>query len=133
MSSDRTVVHTDRAPAAVGPYSQAIRRGPMLFTSGQVALDPSTGAMVGEGDVVAQTRQVLDNLGAVLEAGGGDFSSIVKATIFLKDMGDFGRVNEVYAERFAGEPPARSCVEVARLPKDALVEIEAIAFVPGAA
>jgi 2-iminobutanoate/2-iminopropanoate deaminase len=122
-----TIVQTEGAPRAIGPYSQAICAGNFLFTSGQVALDPSTGEMVGEGDVEAQTRLAMKNLHAVLRAGGFQFSDIVKATIFLADMNDFGKVNAVYESALEGHRPARSTVEVARLPKDALVEIDAIA------
>ena len=128
MKASRTVVSTKSAPAAIGPYSQAIRAGGLLFCSGQVALDPATGALVGGDDVAAQTRRVLDNLAAVLEAGDASFDSVVKATIFLKDMNDFATVNEIYAERFRAAPPARSTVEVSRLPKDVKVEIELIAL-----
>ncbi|EDM77473.1 endoribonuclease L-PSP, putative [Plesiocystis pacifica SIR-1] len=124
----KEVIATDRAPAAIGPYSQAIRAGGMLYCSGQVALHPQTGELVGEGDVAAQTRQVLDNLGAVLEAGGASFDSAVKITIFLKSMDDFAAVNGIYAERFNEAPPARATVEVSRLPKDVLVEIDAVAL-----
>lgn len=124
----KEVIATDRAPAAIGPYSQAIRAGGMLYCSGQVALHPQTGELVGEGDVAAQTRQVLDNLGAVLEAGGASYDSAVKITIFLKRMDDFAVVNGIYAERFTEAPPARATVEVSRLPKDVLVEIDAVAI-----
>lgn len=122
----RETVSTTNAPAAIGPYSQAVGIGGLLFTSGQIPLLPD-GSLV-EGDVAAQTRQVLDNLAAVLEAGGSSLDQVVKCTVFLKDMGDFAAVNAVYAEAFASEPPARSAVEVARLPRDVLVEIEAIAL-----
>jgi 2-iminobutanoate/2-iminopropanoate deaminase len=122
-----TIVQTEGAPRAIGPYSQAICAGNFLFTSGQVALDPSSGEMVGQGDVEAQTRLAMKNLYAVLSAGGFQFSDIVKTTIFLADMNDFGRVNTVYESALEGHRPARSTVEVARLPKDALVEIDAIA------
>jgi 2-iminobutanoate/2-iminopropanoate deaminase len=125
--SERTVIQTDTAPAAVGPYSQAVRAGGLLFTAGQIPLLPD-GTMV-EGDVETQARQVLANLRAVLEAGGSDPSRVVKCTVFLRDMNDFGRVNEVYGEVFADAPPARSAIQVARLPFDAAVEIEAIALV----
>jgi len=127
----RTVIATPAAPAAIGPYSQAIRAGNLVFTSGQIPLDPATGQMV-TGDLTAETRRVLDNLAAVLAAAGVGFADVVKTTIFLTDMGDFAAVNALYAERFAGAPPARSTVQVARLPKDARVEIEMIA-VGGAA
>lgn len=123
----KRVVFTDQAPAAVGPYSQAIVTGDLVFTSGQIALDPVTGEMVGA-DAVAQAEQSFKNLDAVLVAAGASRDSIVKCVVFLKDMGEFAKVNEVYARYFEGlEPPARSCVEAARLPKDALFEIEAIA------
>jgi 2-iminobutanoate/2-iminopropanoate deaminase len=128
MKPSRTAIFTKSAPPVLGPYSQAIRAGDLLFCSGQIALDPATGALVGAGDVAAQTRQVLDNLGAVLEAGGASFDSLVKTTIFLSDMNDFATVNAVYAERFGAAPPARSTVQVARLPMDVKVEIEAIAL-----
>lgn len=125
--SERRVIQTDAAAAAVGPYSQAVRAGDLLFTSGQIPLTPD-GELAG-GDIEAQTRQVLANLRAVLEAGGSDPSRVVKCTVFLRDMDDFARVNAVYGEAFGAEPPARSAVQVARLPKDVGVEIEAIALV----
>lgn len=129
---ERTTVKTDQAPAAIGPYSQAVTVAvggqKMIFTSGQIALDPVTTQMI-EGDVAAQTRRVLDNLAAVLAAAGAGFQHVVKTTIFLADMNDFGTVNGVYAERFAKEPPARSTVQAARLPRDARVEIEVVAVV----
>jgi 2-iminobutanoate/2-iminopropanoate deaminase len=127
----RNIVRTAEAPAAIGPYSQAVvvpvgdKR--MLFCSGQIALDPATGAMV-DGDVEAQTRQVLANLGAVLSAAGASYADVVKTTIFLASMDDFATVNAVYAERFVHDPPARATVEAAKLPKGALVEIDAIAI-----
>ena len=122
----RSVIATPAAPAAIGPYSQAIRAGNLVFTSGQIPLDPTTGQMV-TGDLAAETRRVLDNLAAVLAAAGVGFADVVKTTIFLTDMGDFAAVNALYAERFSGAPSARSTVQVARLPKDARVEIEMIA------
>jgi 2-iminobutanoate/2-iminopropanoate deaminase len=125
----RSAIRTTQAPAAIGPYSQAIRSGDLLFTSGQIPLDPATGTIV-DGDITAQTQRVMANLGAVLAAAGATFAHVVKTTIFLVDMGDFAKVNAVYGERFMGEPPARSTVAVARLPKDARVEIEMIARVP---
>ncbi|MEZ4402655.1 MAG: RidA family protein [Kofleriaceae bacterium] len=128
----RTVIATDRAPAAIGPYSQAIRAGALVFTSGQIPLDPATGQLV-TGDIGKETAQVLDNLAQVLAAAGVGFGDVVKSTIFLTDLGDFAAVNAVYAERFAGAPPARSTVQVARLPKDARVEIEMVAVAGGAA
>ncbi|HVV82587.1 MAG TPA: RidA family protein [Kofleriaceae bacterium] len=123
---ERTAIRTDHAPAAIGPYSQAVRVGELLFTSGQIPLDPATGAMVA-GDITAQTRRVLDNLEAVLAAGGAGWGDVARATIYLADLEDFGTVNKLYAERFTGPPPARSTVQVARLPKDARVEIDLIA------
>jgi len=127
MSTSKTVISTERAPAAIGPYSQAIRAGNLLFCSGQIALDPASGNLVGGDDVAAQTRQVMSNLGAVLEAGGASFAAVVKTTIFLADMADFPKVNEVYGAAFTDRPPARSTVEVAALPGGFLVEIETIA------
>ena len=122
----RTPVHTDKAPKAMGPYSQAIRVGELLFCAGQTPLDPATGNMV-EGDIEAQTRRVLQNLGAVVEAAGTSMSKVVKTTVFLQDMNDFQRMNAVYGEFFPKDPPARSTVQVARLPRDARVEIELVA------
>lgn len=120
-----TVINTDKAPAAIGPYSQAIRLGGLLFTSGQIPLDAS-GQLV-EGGIEEQTHQVFRNLEAVLEAAGASFSDVVKATVFMKDMNQFATVNGIYASYFGEHKPARSAVEVARLPKDVLVEIEVIA------
>jgi 2-iminobutanoate/2-iminopropanoate deaminase len=117
---------TTHAPAPIGPYSQAIEVGSMVFCSGQIPLDPVTGGIVGEGNVEAQTTQVLKNIGAVLSQAGLGFSNVVKTTIFLKNMADFPKVNAIYAESFKAPFPARSTVEVARLPKDVLVEIEVI-------
>lgn len=128
----KTAIATDRAPSAIGPYSQAIRIGSLVFTSGQIALDPATGAMV-EGGVEAETRQVLANLRAVLEAAGASFEQVVKTTIFLADLADFQRVNAIYAEHFPAVPPARSTVQVAGLPRGARVEIEAVASLIGSA
>ncbi len=125
---NRTAISTERAPAAIGPYSQAICLGNLVFTSGQIPLTPA-GELV-EGDVTTQTRQVLSNLQAVLEAAGSGLQHVVKCTCFLKDMNDFAAMNEVYGEFFTSEPPARSAVEVARLPKDVLIEIEAVAWLP---
>jgi 2-iminobutanoate/2-iminopropanoate deaminase len=130
---ERSIVRTAHAPGAIGPYSQAVvvpigEGKRMVFCSGQIALDPETGAMV-EGDVVAQTRQVLENLGAVLAAAGASFANVVRTTIFLADMSDFGAVNAVYGERFPYDPPARATVAAAGLPRDARVEIDAIAIV----
>jgi 2-iminobutanoate/2-iminopropanoate deaminase len=129
MAANKIAIATSGAPAAIGPYSQAIRTGPMVFTSGQVGLDPATGAIV-PGGIEEQTARVLENLKAVLGEAGLSLADVVKTTVFLKDMGDFAAMNEVYASYLAPQgvvAPARSTVEVARLPKDALVEIEAIA------
>jgi 2-iminobutanoate/2-iminopropanoate deaminase len=128
---ERTIVKTGDAPAAIGPYSQAVKVAlgdrTMVFCSGQIALDPKSGAMV-DGDVSAQARRALDNLAAVLAAAGAGLANVVKTTIFLATMDDFAAVNAVYAERFAAEPPARSTVAAAGLPRGAKVEIEAIAM-----
>jgi 2-iminobutanoate/2-iminopropanoate deaminase len=129
MSRIQTV-HTDDAPAAIGPYSQAVVHAGVVYTAGQIPLDPRTGEMVG-GDVQAQTRRVFDNLRAVLEAAGASLASVLKTTVFLRDMNDFAAMNEVYAEAFGEHRPARSAVQAARLPRDASVEIEAVAVVHG--
>jgi 2-iminobutanoate/2-iminopropanoate deaminase len=123
----RTVIHTELAPQAIGPYSQAVRAGNLLFCSGQIAIDPATGELDGPGDVTVQTQRVLTNLGAVLEAASAGFAHVVKTTIYLKNMDDFPVVNEIYARCFSDAPPARATVEVSRLPKDVCVEIDAIA------
>lgn len=120
-----TKIHTGNAPAAVGPYSQAIAAGGMLYTSGQIALDPATGEIVGD-DIKAQAEQVMKNLAAVLTEAGTSQENVIKTTCFLKDMGDFGAFNEVYGAFFT-EKPARSCVAVKTLPKDVLCEVEVIA------
>ena len=122
-------IQTDHAPEAIGPYSQGMRLGNLLFTAGQIPLDPQSMEVVGGNDVSAQTERVLENLKAVLESAGSDLTRVLKTTVFLADMNDFGRMNEVYARYFSDHRPARSAVEVARLPKDVLVEIEAIAAV----
>lgn len=128
----RRAISTTDAPAAIGPYSQAIVVGDLLFTSGQIALDPATGDMVGDGDVVAEARQVTKNLRAVLAAAGCGPDDVIKCTVFLADMADFASINGIYAELFSGAtPPARSCVAAKGLPKGALIEIEAIAKLPG--
>jgi 2-iminobutanoate/2-iminopropanoate deaminase len=124
----RKIVHTDDAPAAVGPYSQAVKIGKLVYTAGQIPLDPATGKMV-EGDVQAQTDRALQNLQAVLEAASSSLSNVVKTTVFLQNMGDFAAMNEVYGRYFDEKPPARSAVEVAALPLGAQVEIEAVALV----
>ena len=121
------IIHTDKAPAAIGPYSQAIVAGGFLFTSGQIPVDPATGAVV-EGGIEAQANQVFTNLSAVLAAAGTTFDKVVKTTCFLQDMGDFAKFNEVYAKYFVSLP-ARSCVEVAKLPKGVLCEVELVAEV----
>jgi len=126
-SMKRQVISTDKAPAAIGPYSQAIKVDGMLFTSCQVPIVPETGKIEAT-DIEGQAEQVMKNLEAVLKAGGADFSKVIKCTIFLKDLGHFAKVNEIYGARFKSEPPARSCVQVAKLPLDCLVEIEAIAL-----
>jgi 2-iminobutanoate/2-iminopropanoate deaminase len=126
----KAAIATDQAPAAIGPYSQAVRAGNFVFTSGQIALDPRTGALV-EGGIEAETRQVLDNLTAVLEAAGAGWRDVVRTTIFLADLGDFALVNKLYGERVgAGVLPARSTVQVAKLPRGAAVEIDAVAHAP---
>jgi 2-iminobutanoate/2-iminopropanoate deaminase len=123
-------VETDRAPAAIGPYCQAVMVGPWVYCSGQIALGPEGGELVGGGDVEAETRQVLDNLEAVLQQAGASRADIVKATVYLLDMGEFSKVNQVYAAFFDGlVPPARATVEVAALPKGARVEIDFVAHV----
>jgi 2-iminobutanoate/2-iminopropanoate deaminase len=128
MTIQKTPIHTDAAPAAIGPYSQAVRVGNLLFTSGQIPLKPD-GTLL-EGDIRAQTEQVLANLSAVLQAGGSRLDHVVKCTCFLKDMNDFSAMNEVYGRFFGAAPPARSAVEVARLPRDVRIEIEAVALIP---
>ncbi len=124
----KKVIQTDKAPKAIGPYSQAMQAGTLLFLSGQIPLDPKTGELV-KGDIGQQTRQVLENLKGVLESEKLGMKDVVKVTIFLKDIGNFNRVNEVYATYFPSSPPARSTVEVARLPRDAAIEIEAVALI----
>ncbi|MDN5277815.1 MAG: 2-iminobutanoate/2-iminopropanoate deaminase [Clostridiales bacterium] len=120
-------VHTDKAPAAIGPYSQAIDTGALIYTSGQIPIDPSTGQVVS-GGIEKQTAQVLENLKNVLEAAGSGMEKVIKTTVFMKDLSDFSAMNEVYAKYFSEPYPARSCVEVNRLPKDVLIEIEAVAL-----
>ena len=123
----KEIVKTDQAPTPVGPYNQAIIAGDFIFTAGQIAIDPATGKLA-ENDIQKQTRLVIRNLEAVLKAAGSDLSRVVKTTVFLKDMNDFAAMNEIYAEFFSENSPARSAVEVARLPKDMLVEIECVAL-----
>ncbi len=124
----KKVIQTEKAPKAIGPYSQAIQAGNFLFLSGQIPLDPKTGELV-KGDIGRQTQQVLENIKGVLESQKLGMEDVVKVTIFLKNIGDFSRVNEVYGTYFPSSPPARSTVEVARLPRDADIEIEAIALI----
>ena len=127
MSFTRDAVSTNNAPQAIGPYSQAIKANGFLFSSGQVALDPATNNLI-TGGIVEQTEQVLKNLTAILQAAGSSWEKVVKTTVFLKDMGQFGQMNEVYGKVCKGAPPARSTVEVARLPKDVSIEIDLIAL-----
>ncbi len=124
---EKQVVNTDQAPAAIGPYSQALKVGEMVFVSGQIPIDPATGDIV-QGDIKAQTRQVLTNLNAVLAAAGSSLERTVKTTVYITNMDEFSQVNEVYSEFFKDQPPARACVEVSRLPKGVAVEIDAIAI-----
>jgi 2-iminobutanoate/2-iminopropanoate deaminase len=124
----KKVVATDKAPKAIGPYSQAIVYGGLAYLSGQIPLDPATGQLV-EGDIAAQTTRVLENLKAVLEACGSGLDRVLKTTVYIKDMGEFAKMNEVYGKYFSENPPARSTVEAARLPRDVRVEIDAIAMV----
>jgi len=121
----KEIISTDKAPKAIGPYSQAVRAGGFLFTAGQIALDPASGQLV-EGDVARQTTRVMENLKAIVEAAGSSLDRAVKATVYLKDMGDFAAMNEVYGRYFASNPPARSTVEAARLPRDVRVEIDLV-------
>ncbi len=127
MTASKQIISTDGAPAAIGPYSQAVRAGGFVFLSGQIPLDPATGQMV-EGDIEAQTRRVMANLEAVLTAAGTTFDRVVRATIYLTDLGDFAKVNAIYGEKFAKDPPARATVQVAALPKGAHVEIDLVAI-----
>jgi 2-iminobutanoate/2-iminopropanoate deaminase len=125
--SMREIISTKDAPQAIGPYSQAIKANGFIFTSGQIAIDPSTQQVVA-GDVAAQTERVLRNLSEILEAAGSGLGKVLRSTVFLKDMNDFAAMNQVYAKYFSSAPPARSTVEVARLPKDVLVEIDVVAL-----
>ena len=124
----KTIIRTPKAPAAIGPYSQAVLVNGMLFTSGVIPIDPETNTLV-EGDVTVQARQAIGNLKNLIEASGSSMDKVVKTTVFIKDMNDFGKINDIYKDFFTSDFPARSCVEVARLPKDVLIEIEAIATV----
>ena len=121
----KTIISTPKAPAAIGPYSQAVLVNGMLFTSGVIPIDPETNTLV-EGDVTVQARQAIGNLKNLIEASGSSMDKVVKTTVFIKDMNDFGKINDIYKDFFTSDFPARSCVEVARLPKDVLIEIEAI-------
>jgi len=123
----REVIATEQAPQAIGPYSQAIRAQGLIFTSGQIAIDPATAQIIA-GDVSAQSDRVLKNLAAILQASGSSLEKVLRSTVFLKNMGDFAAMNEVYGRYFKQSPPARSTVEVARLPKDVLIEIDVIAL-----
>lgn len=124
----KTIISTPKAPAAIGPYSQAVLVNGMLFTSGVIPIDPETNTLV-EGDVTVQARQAIGNLKNLIEASGSSMDKVVKTTVFIKDMNDFCKINDIYKDFFTSDFPARSCVEVARLPKDVLIEIEAIATV----
>ena len=124
----KTIISTPKARAAIGPYSQAVLVNGMLFTSGVIPIDPETNTLV-EGDVTVQARQAIGNLKNLIEASGSSMDKVVKTTVFIKDMNDFGKINDIYKDFFTSDFPARSCVEVARLPKDVLIEIEAIATV----
>lgn len=123
----RTVISTERAPAAIGPYSQAIAAGNLIFLSGQLPIDPATGALI-DGDIAAMTRQIFRNIETVLAAAGSTMSKVVKVTVFMADLNDFQAMNAAYAEFFPHDPPARSTVQVARLPRDARIEIEVVAL-----
>ena len=123
----KEIISTTTAPSAIGPYSQGIKIGDMVFTSGQIPVNPATGEVVTE--IKAATKQSLENVKAVLEAAGSSLDKVIKVVVFIKDMNDFAEVNEVYGQYFTENPPARSCVEVARLPKDCVIEIEAIATI----
>ena len=124
----KQIIATDKAPAAIGPYSQAVKTGNLIFTSGMIPIDPATNTLV-EGGIEVQATRAIENLKALLEAAGSGLDKVVKTVVFIKDMNDFAKVNEIYATFFTDAYPARSCVEVARLPKDVLIEIEAIAEV----
>ena len=126
---EKTIVRTENAPQAIGPYSQGVGYGGLFFFSGQIAIDPSSGELI-DGGVELQTRQVMANMEAVLEAAGLEFSHVLRTTIFLKNMSDFNKINEIYGGFFDDNPPARACVEVSRLPKDVLIEIDMIAAHP---
>ena len=124
----KEIISTTKAPAAIGPYSQAVKMGNMIYTSGMIPLVPET-MQIAEGGVQEQTKQVLENLKALLESAGSSLEKVIKTTVFIKDMNDFPKINEIYGQYFTANQPARSCVEVARRPKDVLVEIEVIAYI----
>ena len=126
--TSKKIISTDAAPKAIGPYSQAVRAGSLLFISGQLPSDPKTGNIVGS-DIKIQTKQSIENIKGILAAAGASLANVVKTTVFLKSMDNFGEMNQVYQQYFTGDAPARSTVEVARLPKDALVEIESVAII----
>jgi len=128
MNATRTIVNTDKAPSAIGPYSQAVKTDAMVYVSGQLAFDPATGNLITD-DIKTETRQAMNNLKTILEAAGSSLEKVVKTTLFIKNMDDFSLVNEVYGEFFTENYPARACVEVARLPRDANFEVEAVALV----
>ncbi|GAB6167806.1 RidA family protein [Clostridium carnis] len=123
----KEIISTNNAPQAIGPYSQGIKMGDLVFTSGQIPINPATGELVSE--IKAATKQSLENVKAILEAAGSSLDKVIKVSVFVKDMNDFAKVNSIYAEYFKENAPARSCVEVARLPKDSIIEIEAIATI----
>jgi 2-iminobutanoate/2-iminopropanoate deaminase len=123
----KEIISTDKGPKAIGPYSQAVKANGLIFTAGQIPFDPATGELVN-GDITLQTTRVLENLKAIVEAAGSSLDQVVKTTVYLKDMGDFAAMNEVYARYFSAKPPARSTVEVSRLPRDVRVEIDIIAI-----
>lgn len=127
--NNKIVISTPEAPSAIGPYSQAIRAGDLLFVSGQIPIDPSTGKLIEDGSIKAQTQRVLENLVAIVGAAGGSVESVVRTTVFLRDMNDFAEMNSVYAEFFKSAPPSRSTVQAARLPRDVSVEIDCIAVI----
>lgn len=127
--NNKSVVATPHAPSAIGPYSQAIRSGDLLFVSGQIAIDPSSGKLIDDTTIQAQTRRVLENMLAIVRAAGGTPESVVRTTVFLRDMSDFAEMNSVYAEFFKSAPPARSTIQAARLPRDVAVEIDCIAAI----
>lgn len=127
MTTDKTIIATEKAPAAVGPYSQATSTGNLVFTAGQIPLDPESGQLV-KGDIEAQTHRVLKNIVALLQEAGGSLATVIKTTVFMTDLANFKRMNTVYAEYFASEPPARSTVQVTALPLGAQIEIECVAI-----